>query len=158
MTPRAWVFHEFWAWEYFVLVFFDRWCSTVENESKNLETTWSLDFCFYRQTQQTQHGGDDKPHENETAKDLDLGVDYNRYLQEVVQVLESDPGWATNTILYCMLIIIFLENCQKGRSMTPHVDGYVLFSFVPLSTSLLSSVVFSEVDETSIFDPPFLLA
>ena len=107
MTPRAWVFHEFWAWEYFVLVFFDRWCSTVENESKNLETTWSLDFCFYRQTQQTQHGGNDKPHENETAKDLDLGVDYNRYLQEVVQVLESDPGWATNTILYCMLIIFF---------------------------------------------------
>jgi len=44
-----------------------------------------------QQTQQTQHGGDDKPHENETAKDLDLGVDYNRYLQEVVQVLESDP-------------------------------------------------------------------
>ena len=64
-----------------------------------------LNFCFYRQTQQTQHGGDDKPHENETAKDLDLGVDYNRYLQEVVQVLESDPGWATNTIEYCMLII-----------------------------------------------------
>ena len=75
-----------------------------------------LNFCFYRQTQQTQHGGDDKPHENETAKDLDLGVDYNRYLQEVVQVLESDPGWATNTILYCMLIIFFfLENFDLSK-------------------------------------------
>lgn len=30
------------------------------------------------------------PHQNET-KDWNLGLDYNKYLQEVVQVLESDP-------------------------------------------------------------------
>jgi hypothetical protein len=28
---------------------------------------------------------------NDTAQDWDLGIEYNRYLQEVVQVLESDP-------------------------------------------------------------------
>ena len=33
----------------------------------------------------------DKPSQNETAADWDLGIEYNRYLQEVVQVLESDP-------------------------------------------------------------------
>jgi len=32
-----------------------------------------------------------KPAQNETNAEWDVGVEYNRYLQEVVQVLESDP-------------------------------------------------------------------
>ena len=35
-----------------------------------------------------------QPSENETKNaDWDLGIEYNRYLQEVVQVLESDPDF-----------------------------------------------------------------
>merc|ERR1712226_210274 len=36
-------------------------------------------------------GGETKPAGNGTAEDWDLNIEYNRYLQEVVQVLESDP-------------------------------------------------------------------
>ena len=35
--------------------------------------------------------GETKPAGNGTAEDWDLNIEYNRYLQEVVQVLESDP-------------------------------------------------------------------
>ena len=38
-----------------------------------------------------QKGPRGKPAQNETAAEWDVGVEYNRYLQEVVQVLESDP-------------------------------------------------------------------
>ena len=32
-----------------------------------------------------------EPGQNETTKDIDLGLEYNKYLQEVVQILENDP-------------------------------------------------------------------
>ena len=32
-----------------------------------------------------------EPGQNETIKDVDLGLEYNKYLQEVVQILENDP-------------------------------------------------------------------
>ena len=32
-----------------------------------------------------------EPGQNETVKDIDLGLEYNKYLQEVVQILENDP-------------------------------------------------------------------
>ena len=43
--------------------------------------------------EQAQHPGpgQGKPAQNDTNAEWDLGIEYNRYLQEVVQVLESDP-------------------------------------------------------------------
>ena len=38
-----------------------------------------------------QNAGHQQPQQNQTKEDWDLGIEYNRYLQEVVQVLESDP-------------------------------------------------------------------
>ena len=32
-----------------------------------------------------------RPAQNDTNAEWDVGVEYNRYLQEIVQVLESDP-------------------------------------------------------------------
>ena len=43
------------------------------------------------QKQPHPQAGQGKPAQNETNGEWDLGIEYNRYLQEVVQVLESDP-------------------------------------------------------------------
>ena len=43
--------------------------------------------------EQPKPPGAGQPAQNETAADWDLGIEYNRYLQEVVQVLESDPDF-----------------------------------------------------------------
>ena len=32
-----------------------------------------------------------EPGQNETGQDFNLGLEYNKYLQEVVQILENDP-------------------------------------------------------------------
>ena len=32
-----------------------------------------------------------EPGQNETVQDFNLGLEYNKYLQEVVQILENDP-------------------------------------------------------------------
>ena len=43
------------------------------------------------QAQHPGQAGQGKPAQNDTNAEWDLGIEYNRYLQEVVQVLESDP-------------------------------------------------------------------
>jgi len=53
-----------------------------------------IGLCFCRppikeQALKSDHNA--QPHQNQTKEDWDLGIEYNRYLQEVVQVLESDP-------------------------------------------------------------------
>ena len=44
----------------------------------------------HHETPEVKQGGDHAPAGN-GSEQWDLGIEYNRYLQEVVQVLESDP-------------------------------------------------------------------
>ena len=79
----------------------ETWKISIEKKLFDLEMQilvlfWALiGLCIARPPAKPQaakpSGGETKPAGNGTAEDWDLNIEYNRYLQEVVQVLESDP-------------------------------------------------------------------
>ena len=62
------------------------------------------------------------PRLNETQQDWNLGLEYNKYLQEVVSILESDPDFRTK-----------LENAKVGHRSP---QCFLIYVFLGFSTRL----------------------